>query len=384
MENNRIIRILFIEDSENDVELILRLLRKNNFLPQFENVDNPEALKNTLSEKKFDLILADYSMPSYNGLQALEFIKSEGIDVPFILLSGSIGEEIAVEAMRKGAADYIMKNNMTRLLPAIEREIREYKIRIHREQIQEILKEKNEQLKIAKIIQRGLFPQNPPDLKHFDVGGNSYPAEETGGDYFDFIPMLDQTLGLVVGDVSGHGLGPSLLMSSTRAYLRAFCLNFIDLGKILENVNKVLFEDISDGKRFVTLFFASLDPIEKSIIFSNAGHTSGYVLDKSGRIKHELKSMNLPLGIQKSTEYTNSSKILLETGDICLFATDGLFEAKNSSDEKFGIEKAIQLVHDNRNLDADKIVELLYKSTIEFRENNIQEDDITAIVVKTK
>ncbi|NUM41701.1 MAG: SpoIIE family protein phosphatase, partial [Leptospiraceae bacterium] len=303
MENDKNINILFIEDSEEDIELILRLLKKNNFTPIHTSVDSIQGLKNSISKNNFDIILADYSLPSFNGLEALEFIKSEKIDLPFILISGSVGEEIAVEAMRLGAVDYIMKHNMTRLLPAIEREIREFKIRLHRQQIQEILKEKNEQLKIAKIIQSGLFPQSPPKLAGFDIAGNSYPAEETGGDYFDFIQMLDNTIGLVVGDVSGHGLGPSLLMSSTRAYLRAFCLNFIDLGKILENLNHVLFEDISDRKRFVTLFLASLDPIEKSILFSSAGHTSGYIIDKDGQIKHELKSMNLPLGIQDSVKY---------------------------------------------------------------------------------
>ena len=142
MENPPL-RVLIIEDSEDDAELIVRLIKKGGYNVYYERIQTPEQMKNALDNNQWDFIISDYKMPNFSGIKALEILKKyEDIDIPFILVSGTIGEQIAVEAMKKGANDYLMKDNLSRLVPAIEREIKECKIRI---------KEKNAQIEILRL-----------------------------------------------------------------------------------------------------------------------------------------------------------------------------------------------------------------------------------------
>lgn len=133
------LRVLIVEDSEADAELLLRELRRGGYAPESERVDTPEQMNNALEQQTWDLIIADYTMPRFNGLQALKLVQDKEIDIPFIIVSGSIGEDIAVAAMRAGAHDYLIKGNLSRLLPAIARELRETRIRQERRQAEKTI-----------------------------------------------------------------------------------------------------------------------------------------------------------------------------------------------------------------------------------------------------
>ena len=128
------LRVLIIEDSEDDKDLILLQLKRGGYEPEYRRVETNEALINALETQTWDIILSDFVMPNFDGLSALDIVKSKDIDIPFILISGTIGESVAVNAMRLGAHDYLMKDNLNRLNPAIERELKEYKIRRQRKQ----------------------------------------------------------------------------------------------------------------------------------------------------------------------------------------------------------------------------------------------------------
>jgi PleD family two-component response regulator len=123
------LRILIVEDSEADAQLLLRVLRSGGYAPEFERVETPEGLNAALTRQSWDLIVSDNAMPRFNGMQALKLTQEKGLDIPFILVSGSIGEDVAVAAMKAGAHDYMMKGNTARLLPAIARELREARMR---------------------------------------------------------------------------------------------------------------------------------------------------------------------------------------------------------------------------------------------------------------
>ena len=133
------LRILIVEDSEADAELLLRELRRGGYAPEFERVETHEGLDAALTRQPWDLIVSDYAMPHFNGLQALKCTQGKGLDIPFIIVSGSIGEDVAVAAMKAGAHDYLMKDNTARLLPAIERELREARMRQERRQAEETI-----------------------------------------------------------------------------------------------------------------------------------------------------------------------------------------------------------------------------------------------------
>ncbi|MBI2416933.1 MAG: response regulator [Ignavibacteriales bacterium] len=125
----KVLRILMVEDSEDDALLVLHQIKRGGYDVEYERVETAELMKKALMEKTWDIILSDYKMPRFTGLEAIKVLKKSGIDLPLIIISGTIGEDIAVEAMKTGAQDYLMKDNLRRLLPAIERELGEAKSR---------------------------------------------------------------------------------------------------------------------------------------------------------------------------------------------------------------------------------------------------------------
>jgi len=134
------LRVLVVEDSEDDALLMLRELQGGGYDLTSERVDTAEAMTAALDEQEWDIVIADYSMPMFSGFTALALLKNRELDIPFILVSGAVGEDIAVEAMKAGAHDYIMKDNLTRLVPAVERELRDAEVRRERRQAEEELK----------------------------------------------------------------------------------------------------------------------------------------------------------------------------------------------------------------------------------------------------
>jgi signal transduction histidine kinase len=134
------IRVLIIEDSKDDAFFLIKHLEKHGYTPKWERIDSAVALQTSLQTKSWDVILSDFKMPTFNGLEALEILKDSGLDIPFIIVSGTIGEEVAVAAMKGGASDYILKGNLQRLGPAIERELQEAHNRAERQKAEEALK----------------------------------------------------------------------------------------------------------------------------------------------------------------------------------------------------------------------------------------------------
>ena len=132
------LRVLLVEDSATDAKLVLREIRRAGHAVDSERVEDAEALRSALAIGTWDLVISDWSMPRFNALAALRVVKETGLDLPFIIVSGTVGEELAVEAMRAGAHDYVLKDKLARLAPVIERERREHQRRaaLRRSQVQ--------------------------------------------------------------------------------------------------------------------------------------------------------------------------------------------------------------------------------------------------------
>lgn len=143
------LRVLVVEDCAADCQLLLRHLRLGGYEPAYELVDSPEAMEKALEDLEPDLIISDYVMPRFSGLAALELMKARGLDLPFIIVSGQIGEETAVAAMKAGAHDYIIKGNLARLIPAVERELREAQVRREHREADEKLQIAHDELRRA-------------------------------------------------------------------------------------------------------------------------------------------------------------------------------------------------------------------------------------------
>src|SRR5262249_5242083 len=153
----------------------------------------------------------------------------------------------------------------------------------------------------------------------------SYPRAEVGGDFFDYLDLPDGSLAVAIGDVAGSGIGPALLAATTRAYLRAQALAQADLGALLGQVDSWLRADM-EGGWFGTLLLARLDPRQGTLVYANAAHATGYVLDGAGRVRAELRSTGLPLGILPDGDYPTTEALALSPGDLVLLLTDGVEE----------------------------------------------------------
>jgi PAS domain S-box-containing protein len=246
------------------------------------------------------------------------------------------------------------------------------------------------EFRVARRIQQKLFPQAAPQLAGldigsatfgFDIGGASYPAEAIGGDYYDYLGLPDGSLGVAIGDVSGHGIGPALLMAETRAYLRAFAQTHTTPEAILSLVNRIILQDI-EGDRFITLLLARLDPRTLAFEYASAGHTTGYVLDRRGEVKRTLPSTSVPLGLFPDMAFPCGESMTLEAGDLVLLLTDGVVESRAPEGSVFGSERAVSLVRLYRDLPAHDIVENIYYAVRAYTQNLPQYDDITATVIK--
>ena len=236
-----------------------------------------------------------------------------------------------------------------------------------------------EEMYLARQIQHRLFPAKAPDLPGFEIAGGCFPANATGGDFFDYIPMPDNCVGICIGDVSSHGVGPALVMALIRAYLRALSRTQADPGAILSETNDIVCDDLEAG-RFATIFLVRLEPHTHSLTYAGAGHES-YLLHTSGETT-ALSSTGLPLGLMKGRPIPVAPTISLQPGELVLLMSDGIFEAVSADGKLFGLPQALEIVRANGHLSAAEIVAALCRAAQDFGRHAPQKDDMTVVVIK--
>lgn len=378
---NKPLKVLIIEDSELDALLLAEHLRKGGYEPEFRRVDSAAGLRTALIGSSWDIIFSDHSMPGFSSFAALEIVRGMRLDVPFLIVSGVIGEEVAVAAMKAGAQDYIMKGNLARLVAAVNRELADAESRRARRVAERALLAREEELRIAREIQQQLFPAARPASAGYDIAGASSPAEATGGDYFDFIAGPGGEIYIVVGDVTGHGLGSALLMADARAYLRALVLSNRSFEDIMVQARRLLLEDLGN-ERFITMLFAQLMPPTGLLNYINAGHPTGYVISPDGHVRVELAARAPALGIDDEHIRLMPKTVPLETGDIVVLLTDGILEAPSSSGEEFGVARVLETVCRERARPSAEIIRALFDELRRFTGAVSFQDDVTTVVAK--
>src|SRR5205814_2768091 len=179
-------RALIVEDSEFDAQMMVNILRKGGYDVSYERVETAEALKHALTERKWDMILADYNLPEFDAPAALKIVQETGLDLPFIIVSGGIGEDIAVAAMKAGAHDYLMKGNLSRLVPAVERELREAANRASQREAKKALQE-------SELRYRLLWETSPDAVILMDTESRIHFANPAVKEVFGYLP--DEVIG---------------------------------------------------------------------------------------------------------------------------------------------------------------------------------------------
>ncbi len=230
-----------------------------------------------------------------------------------------------------------------------------------------------EELSEAQRIQQVLFPGQPPAIPRFEIHGLCQPCQEVGGDWYDYMPLQDGRLAVVLADVSGKGMGAALLMSSTRTVLRMVAESGLPPAEVLCRVNRVLLKDFPRAK-FVTMVYALLDPKRGSIVFASAGHLPPLLVDSRGAHFLETEA-RLPLGIRESSFPERT--IEMTAGSRLVFYSDGVSEAMNSSLEQYG---EARLRDHLANPSAS--VESLLNDVRTFTAGHPASDDVTVVMVR--
>jgi len=241
------------------------------------------------------------------------------------------------------------------------------------------LRATEEQFRVAKGVQRDLLPRSSPEIPGFDIAGVSIPAEMVGGDYFDFIPMKDDCLGIVVADVSGHDLGASIFMGQTRAYLRALAQLKNSVPEVMHDLNQFLMEDARD-QRFVTIVLARLDPAKRILSLTAAGQHA-YIVSKN-KVTSPLESSAMPLGIVHDVRQEIETEWQLSPGDIFISLTDGLSEALAPGGEFFGTERILKIVAREADKPAEQIIQTLVDEVHRFVGMSHLADDLTIVIMR--
>jgi sigma-B regulation protein RsbU (phosphoserine phosphatase) len=237
-----------------------------------------------------------------------------------------------------------------------------------------------EDLKVARRIQESLLPKENPKIKEIEIFGQSIPAKEVGGDYYDFIQIDDSNLGIVIADVVGKGTPAALLMSNLQATLRGQALVDRSVKDTVTKVNFMLSRFMDMGK-FITLFYGILDIKNKTFTYTNAGHNYPFLLSKDGNVR-KLEKGGLVLGTINNFVY-EEEMVQLKPGDLLLLYTDGITEATNDKDEMFEEERLLKLLKDNKESSAQALSQKIVDEVQSFQGSFPQDDDLTLVLIKT-
>jgi serine phosphatase RsbU (regulator of sigma subunit) len=234
-------------------------------------------------------------------------------------------------------------------------------------------------LEQAARIQKDLLPKESPRFEGYDISGLNIPCYEVGGDYYDFVTIDSDRLGVVIADVSGKGIGASLLMASLRAALLAEIHPGYDLGRMAARLSDFVFKS-SGPSSFITFFFAELDRRTGEMRYVNSGHNPPFVLAEAGRIL-ALESSGFPLGMFSGATY-EPGKVKLGPGDLAVLFTDGIPEGRNARSEDYTEDRLKCLVREFRGLSAEELCRKVIEDVHGFSCETEPCDDITLVVVK--
>jgi sigma-B regulation protein RsbU (phosphoserine phosphatase) len=235
------------------------------------------------------------------------------------------------------------------------------------------------ELSLAAMIQTDFLPKATPECKGFDIEGYMTPCYQVGGDYYDYIPIGSDRLGVTIADVSGKGVSASLLMASLRASLHSEVHLHYDMEKMAAKLNDFIHKSSSINS-FITFFFCELNMKSGELKFINAGHNPPIVIDKKGKISR-MESSGLCLGMFPDVEY-KAQTVVLHPGDTTLLYTDGITESRNKENKEFEEEKLVRFLKKNSKLSALELIKEVQAEVETFTAGTEQMDDQTVVVIK--
>lgn len=236
-----------------------------------------------------------------------------------------------------------------------------------------------EEARLAREIQINLLPKSNPEITGYDIAGISIPALSVGGDYYDFIPLEGDTVGIALGDISGKGMAAALLMSNLHAAMRGQSLTYGQPSECIRRTNDLLFR-CTDAFKYATLFYGLLNPVRNEFVYTNAGHNPPFFFTDSSK-PSQLKTGGPVVGFMEGVGFHDDS-ILFEPGNMCVIYSDGITEAMDRDENEFGEDKLEALIKENRNCSSSELIEKITGAVNEHSKGVHQSDDMTIVVIR--
>ena len=371
--------VLVVDDAPANLQVVRSIL-KDDFKIRVAT-SGAKALDLVKANPHPDLILLDVEMPEMDGYEVCGILKAtpEARDIPVIFLTGKTEADDETKGFEVGAVDYIHKP----FSPAV------VKARVHthlvlreaREQLARQLLDINNELEMAREIQLSILPHEIPKLRGLEIAARYRPMSSVAGDFYDFLMVDEKRMGILVADVSGHGLPAALIASMLQVALAAQSLHACDPAQVLAGLNRSLCGKFKH--HFVTAAYVFVD-MEKSILrYGGAGHPPLLFWRTSEQSASEVVENGLLLGMFPEATYS-SVEVPLESGDKAILYTDGILEARSSSEQEFGADLLKGFLESNHHLQAatfaDSLLDELWGWS-DHPKGDGQEDDITLLVI---
>lgn len=381
------LKILVVDD-EPDVEIIIRQkfrrrIRDRDLDFVFAG-DGVEALEHIEAVPDIDLVLSDINMPRMDGLSLLSHIQELDRLLKVVMVSAYGDLHNIRTAMNGGAFDFVTKPiDFDDLERTIEKSRRELEALRHALTLQKQFTALQRELEIASKIQLSALPSHFPafpDRTDFDLYAMMIPAQEVGGDFYDFFLIDEDHLGFAVGDVSGKGIAAALLMAITRTMLRATALGGLGAGACLTHVNRVLHPE-TVSRMFVTLVYGILDTRTGVVEYANAGHCPPYVIRHGGAVESLPRTGGLGLCLKGDFQYRTRT-VTLAPGDWLFLYTDGVTEAVDAEGRQFEGERLAACLCQPAEVVPGELVRTVLRSVVAFCDGVNQADDITMLALR--
>ncbi len=379
-------KILVVDDEPDLEPLMLQRMRRPVRAGQYQFVfagNGLEALEKLREDDDIDMVISDINMPEMDGLTLLEQIPKIDPHIRAVIVSAYGDMDNIRTAMNRGAFDFVTKPiDFKDLRVTIDRTLR------HLEEWREVLVARDQlvslqnELSIASNIQQSILPREFPESPEYAVYGSMEPARNVGGDFFDVIRLDGGKLGLAIADVSDKGVPAALFMMSSRTLLKGNAISYLDPGKVLTEVNRLLLEN-NDEAMFITVLYAVLDPKSGKLTYANGGHNPPIILKADGSTELLPLTGGVALGVVDEFEFM--CKIAtLAPGDSVVLYTDGVTEAIDSVDEEFGLERLQELCTGQVGKSPREANMAILQGVKEFVGDTPQLDDITCMTFSYK
>jgi phosphoserine phosphatase RsbU/P len=369
--------ILLVDDEPANIQIVNSIL-KDVYKTRIAT-SGAKALELANQEPAPDLILLDVMMPEMNGYEVCSRLKSDDRtrDIPVIFLTGQTEIEDETKGFEVGAVDYIHKPFSPAIVQA--RVHTHLVLRGIREQLAQQLQTIQSEMDTARKIQLSILPREMPAIQGLDIAARYLPMTAVAGDFYDFISIDERRVGILVADVSGHGMPAALISSMIKIAFDGQTAYATDPARVLAGLNHALCGKFQE--HFITAAYVVVDKEKQSLLYAGAGHPPLIVRDDSANETRDFVENGLFLGLFPEATYT-TIEIPFKAGDWGVLYTDGVPEMTDGSEEQFGLDRFKQFLQDNHDLSAGKFVDALLDRLSQWSDlasGREPDDDVTLL-----